>query len=187
MELRVLLGNFLFFQIGWFACLLITTPWLYPIIVALLCAHFYWIVPRHRSNKSQYQREVHTRKKELLILLKVLCIGVLIEIFYLQLGVLVRLDGSFFPPVWLLLLWGMFATTLSFSLSWLRKKLWIAAVCAAISAPLSYLAGTRLHNLMTLNVSVFFSLLVIAITWAILFPALLYWLVEDDCHCIARS
>ncbi|MRT94989.1 DUF2878 family protein [Ancylomarina sp. 16SWW S1-10-2] len=112
--------------------------------------------------------------------MKVFCIGFVVELLYLQLGVLVRSDGSVLPPVWLLLLWVMFATTLFFSLSWLRTKLYVAAVCAAISAPLSYLAGTRLHDLMALNTSVFFSLLVIAITWAILLPILLCWLVADD-------
>ncbi|MRT95052.1 DUF2878 family protein, partial [Ancylomarina sp. 16SWW S1-10-2] len=46
MELRVLLGNFLLFQLGWFACLLIKAPWLYVIIAVLLSFHFYWVVPR---------------------------------------------------------------------------------------------------------------------------------------------
>lgn len=156
--------NFLLFQIGWFACLLVGMPWLLGICSVLLMAHFIWVVP-----KQSVWLEVS-------LLFKVLVVGFCLELLYLYVDVLVRSDGVLIPPVWLLLIWVLFATTFSYSLRWLRKKLYLSAIFAAIAAPLSYYAGVNLNSLMSFNSDIFFSVALIAVSWAITFPFLLWWL-----------
>lgn len=47
-------------------------------------------------------------------------------------------------PLWLWLLWPMFATLLQHSLAWLWHRPWLAAAAGAVSGPFSYYAGARL-------------------------------------------
>jgi len=46
-------------------------------------------------------------------------------------------------PLWILMLWACFATTINRSLAWLRPRPWLAAVIGAVGAPLAYLAAAR--------------------------------------------
>jgi hypothetical protein len=47
-------------------------------------------------------------------------------------------------PLWLWLLWPLFATLLHHSLTWLWRRPWLAALAGAISGPASYFAGAGL-------------------------------------------
>ncbi|RAH36884.1 MULTISPECIES: DUF2878 domain-containing protein [unclassified Halomonas] len=47
-------------------------------------------------------------------------------------------------PLWLWLLWPLFATLLHHSLAWLWRHPWLAAAGGATSGPLSYYAGAEL-------------------------------------------
>ncbi|GGW21778.1 hypothetical protein GCM10007157_09600 [Vreelandella hamiltonii] len=47
-------------------------------------------------------------------------------------------------PVWLWMLWPLFATLVFHSLAWLWRYPLIAAACGAVSGPLSYLGGAAL-------------------------------------------
>lgn len=47
-------------------------------------------------------------------------------------------------PLWLWMLWPLFATLVYHSLSWLWRFPWLAALCGAVSAPLSYYGGALL-------------------------------------------
>lgn len=49
-------------------------------------------------------------------------------------------------PLWLWMLWPLFATLVFHSLVWLWRYPLVAAVCGAISGPLSYLGGAALAN-----------------------------------------
>lgn len=46
-------------------------------------------------------------------------------------------------PLWILMLWACFATTLNRSLAWLRSRPWLAVLVGAAGAPLAYLAAAR--------------------------------------------
>lgn len=46
-------------------------------------------------------------------------------------------------PLWILMLWACFATTLNRSLSWLRSRPWMAALVGAVGAPFAYLGAAR--------------------------------------------
>ncbi len=166
-SIRRLLVNFILFQIGWFACLLIDSAWLYFIMAVLLLVHFLWVVPKLKIFS------------ELSLLIKVLFVGLCLEIFYLQVGVLVQANASSFPPVWLLFIWVLFATTFAHSLLWLRNQLYVAAAFAAIAAPLSYYAGVQLNMSMSFHSNVLFSVGMIAVSWAIVFPLVLRWVLPN--------
>ncbi|WP_404472577.1 DUF2878 domain-containing protein [Vreelandella venusta] len=49
-------------------------------------------------------------------------------------------------PLWLWMLWPLFATLVFHSLAWLWRYRWVAALCGAISGPLSYLGGAAIAN-----------------------------------------
>jgi hypothetical protein len=160
-----LLANIALFQIGWFACLLLSYPWFVTVAVVILLLHFYFIV------------EHHERKKEMSLIAIVLMVGVLIESIYLFGEVLVRVDGASFPAFWLLFIWVLFATTFRYSLSWLRSRLRLAALFASVMSPMSYYAGASLSATVSLNDNLTYSLAAISISWALAFPMLMKFLV----------
>jgi hypothetical protein len=160
-----LLANIVLFQIGWFACLLLSAPWVVLVTAVILLLHFYCIV------------EYGQRRKEINVIAVVLAVGVFLESMYLFGQVLVRVDGASFPIFWLLFIWTLFATTFRYSLFWLRSKLRLAALFAAVAAPMSYYAGANLNASVSLNDNLVFSLTAIAISWAIAFPLLMKLLV----------
>jgi hypothetical protein len=47
-------------------------------------------------------------------------------------------------PFWLMLLWGLLATTLRHCLAWSARPWWRAALLGAVGGPLSYYAGSQL-------------------------------------------
>ncbi|SDN36795.1 DUF2878 domain-containing protein [Vreelandella arcis] len=49
-------------------------------------------------------------------------------------------------PVWLWMLWPLFATLVHHSLAWLWQRPWLAAVFGALGGPLSYFAGAMLTD-----------------------------------------
>lgn len=160
-----LLTNVVLFQLGWFACLLLSGVWVALIAITVLLLHFYFIVPQER------------RIKELNLIVIVLFVGVILELCYLFGEVLIRSGGESYPAFWLLIIWALFATTFRYSLSWLRPKLWLASIFAGVAAPMSYYAGANLNATVSLNDNAIFSLAVIAVSWAIVFPLLMKRLV----------
>jgi hypothetical protein len=153
------------FQAGWFACLLLSIPWALLVVIAVLAIHFFILVPRERI------------LSELSLIAIVLVVGVILESVYLWSQVLIRTDGSMIPPIWLLCIWVLFASTFRYSMSWLRAKLLLAAIVAGVAAPMSYFAGANLNASVSLNENIVFSLAIIGVTWAIAFPLMMKQLV----------
>lgn len=54
-------------------------------------------------------------------------------------------------PYWMLALWASFATTLGYSMSWVTRRIWIAALAGAIGGPLAYWAGAKLGAMSILS------------------------------------
>jgi hypothetical protein len=73
-------------------------------------------------------------------------------------------------PYWIVAMWGLFATTLNLSMSWLRGRQWLAALLGAVGGPLAYLAGARLGGLQMPDPVL--ALAVQALGWAVLLPVL---------------
>ena len=156
--------NFALFQCVWFACILGAAkghPWL-GVVVGLVAI----IVHLMMSSNAVFE-----------LLLCVSC-GVLGYIFDSTL-----LAGDFirFPtythlgplsPLWMVMLWVCFATTMNVSMSWMKGRYVIACVMGVIAGPLSYLAGVRLGAL-ELGANHNASIIAIAMAWGIAMPVLL--------------
>ena len=96
----------------------------------------------------------------------------MLEAVFLATGVLTQSNGDFFPPLWLAIVWLLFATIINYALGWLKSRLWLASLLAFISAPGSYYLGARLSESMSFTDNVPLGLLVIGLGWAIILPVL---------------
>ncbi len=76
-------------------------------------------------------------------------------------------------PLWLACLWILFSTTLLHGFTFLHNRLWLASILAAVLAPLTYLAGTKLTTV-SIAEPYHHALLFMACGWSLLFPAGLY-------------
>ena len=73
-------------------------------------------------------------------------------------------------PLWILMLWACFATTITRSLSVLRGRPWLAALAGGVGAPLAYVAAARGWG--AVQVSSWPGLAWIAACWALALPLL---------------
>jgi hypothetical protein len=158
LQTKKLVANAVLFQIGWFSCVLGG-----DIVALLACSiifllhHYFFIVD----------------KKEWLFIIAVAVIGFTIDSLLFIIGVFNFPNPSLVNiPFWFLCIWGLFAATFNHSLSWLRSKVWAAALLGAFFAPASYFAGSNLSDV-GLAEPVLVSLLVIASCWALLMPLLM--------------
>lgn len=101
-----------------------------------------------------------------------LFLGLLVDGTLQQVGFF-SFRGSGFPiPFWLLVIWLGFAMTIHHSLSWFKDKLLLAALFGGLGGPVAYWAGTRL-GAASFNWSLPSSLLVLAVVWSLIFPAIM--------------
>jgi hypothetical protein len=155
-----LLLNAGLFQIGWFACVLgAQRPWLLLLAITCLAIHLLWIA--NTSGEWRY-------------LLKVSACGWVLDSALLHLGVFQFPGATLVLPLWLAILWLLFASTLRHSLGWTKRPWWIGSLLGAIGGPLSYWGGARLADV-GLPLGVWPSMLILALIWAMLMPAL-HWL-----------
>lgn len=163
--MRSKLLNLVAFQLAWFACVLGAArgvPWVGPLVV---CVFIAW----HLSS-------VGAPRREATLLLGVALLGTVLDTMQARAGVFAfSAAGGYagFTPPWLIALWLAFAATLTGSLSWLAGRYWSAALCGALAGPLSYYAGHQLGALY-LPPDRAWSLIVLALVWGTLLPALLW-------------
>lgn len=157
-RVRLLLNAGLF-QLGWFACVLgAQRPWLLLIAMTCLAIHLLWIANAFNEWCS---------------LLRVAACGWVLDTTLLHLGLFNFPNATFVLPLWLAVLWLLFASTLQHSLSWTRRPWWIGSLLGAFAGPLSYWGGARLAGV-GLPFGVWPSILLLALVWAMLMPAL-HW------------
>lgn len=162
--------NFVFFQIGWFACVLGATkqmPWLG---VGFLVIFIVW----HISQAKQPTLEI------VLLLIAVLIGGVYDQIMRHFNLLTYQSHGwsTALPAAWILALWAEFAMTLNVSLAWLKKRYVIATLFGAIGGPLAYVAAEKL-GAVTIN-SLPASYIALALGWAIITPILVFLSLKLD-------
>ena len=155
--------NAALYQAGWVACTLGAAnghPWVGVLCAVVIVA---WHLARARGPVE-----------EGMLVLTATAAGLLFETALLQTG-WIRYSAEAAPgslaPLWIVALWGLFATTFNVSLRALRKRLLLATILGAVGAPLAYFAGARMGALEL--VSPIPALLSIALAWAIATPALL--------------
>jgi len=155
-------ANFIAFQIGWFAAVLGAghgMPWLGVLVVPL-------VLLLNLVLSADW-------KQELMIALAAAVMG-----FAVDTGLVT--EGIFDPvrflvpcplsPPWMVMLWVNQATTLNSCLAWLRGRYLVGAIFGAIGGPLAYLSGAKLGAASVPSAS---GLVILGITWAGAFPALL--------------
>ena len=112
-------------------------------------------------------------KQELLLVLSAAAIGALFDTLLVWLGWFTYSSGTLIAgtaPHWMVALWMLFATTLNLSLSWLKRRLFVAVLFGAIGGPLAYLGGEKLGALNFESPTA--GLIALAIGWASLTPLL---------------
>ena len=160
-RLRLVL-NVIVFQLGWFACVLGAAhdrPWSGSAVVALLVAI-------HLTTAARPAAEAR-------LVAVALVIGVVWETLLLACGWIEYPSGVIWAgvaPLWIVMLWALFAITLNSSLGWLKGRLLVAAVFGAVGGPLAYWGGMRLGALVF--VEPLFAVIALAVGWAVLTPLL---------------
>ncbi len=157
------LANFFAFQLGWFACVLGGAhgqPWLGAGIgLLIVLVHLRWVAG-HRN--------------EWILVAAAATAGVFWDSLLASLGVVNYTSGqlaAWAAPVWIVVMWMVFATTLNQSLSWLQGRYLLAAVLGAVAGPLAYKAGTALGAASFPDPLT--AMLLLAAGWAVFTPALL--------------
>jgi hypothetical protein len=162
-----LLVNFIGFQVGWFACVLgaANDKELLGMIIAL------GIVVYHVVSQADLINELK-------LVLVAVVVGLLWETWVLNLNILhypSHLEVSFWPPMWLIMMWALFATTINLSMGWLKGRWILAVLMGGIFGPLAFVAGEKLGAVLFINPIQ--SMITLAIGWGLLMPSLL-WLAE---------
>ena len=151
------LANGLLFNISWLAIVSTHSLVLAPVVVALhLLVHFTFMG----------RGMVEAR-----LVFGVTLVGFLLDQIFFAAGVFTLSGKVSFAPVWISCLWPVLATTLMHAFCRLQQRLALAALVGAIGGAASYVAGTRLSDVDF--TSLFWGPIIMASTWAIVFPLLL--------------
>ena len=105
-------------------------------------------------------------------------LGVGIDSLLSVLGVFQFGPSLFFIPLWLVLLWAAFTTTLFLSLEIVGRSKWVAAICGALAFPFNYAVGERL-GAVCFGTSNTLTLTALSAIWTMALPAM-FWLAENE-------
>ena len=98
-------------------------------------------------------------------------IGITIDSSLTFLGVFNFPDSNLIIPLWLIVLWINFSTTIPLSLSFIGKNKLVAFGLGATALPFNYAVGERL-GAVTFGEPYLFSILVLVLVWSVSFPIL---------------
>ena len=154
--------NFVLFQAAWFICVLGAsynqTYLALTLSIIILLIHFSLIKKRMLDVK--------------LIIIAGL-IGLLFDGALLNFDLIIYNDPGLpypFTPIWIVMLWMIFAMTLNHSLAWLSQKYYLSILFGAIGGPLAYIAGEKLGAITLLSTN---SIITLSVGWALITPILL--------------
>ena len=159
--------NFVFFQAGWFACVIgaANQQVFWPVVATLLyIAIHIWHSPRPIS--------------ELKLLAKAGLFGAAVDTLIANLGFLSfenSWPSAYLSPVWMWTLWALVASTINSSLAWLRDRRILGAVLGAIAGPMSYEAGVRMGAGAWGANGQIGGLILLGLAWGIAIPLFFHW------------
>lgn len=118
---------------------------------------------------------VADRRREVRLLALALFLGVIVDGLHIHTGILVFTGNlhPVLPPPWILVLWLQFATSLRYSLHWLRRNRPVGLLLGGIAGALAYWAGVRL-GAAGFGGDVTASLLQIGLSWVLVMAVFLY-------------
>ena len=160
--MKISLINYVAFQIGWLACVLGAAHGrpLLGLLVAVL------LIALHLGLASQ-------RWIEAKLLLYCAVIGTVFDSLLLATGWISYPNGEWLPglaPYWIIAMWFLFASTLNVSLSWMKGRMYLAALMGALGGPLSYIAGKNLNAIRLEQPTE--ALILVTLSWAVMMPVL---------------
>lgn len=150
--------NYLFYQAGWFGCVLGAAagrPWPAFLLAAALVGAHLWL----SADRAREFRRVGLA----------VAVGALVEIVQIAAGTYRFTSGTVIaalPPPWLLIMWAQMATTFDFSLRPIVSRPAAAMAFGAMGGPLAFMAGERL-GAVTLQRPLAPGLLLLSACWAI--------------------
>ena len=159
--------NFVFFQVGWFACVLgAAHQWVFWAASGTLT---YIALKIWRSSSPQ---------QEVSLLAKVLAYGIVTDTLIMHLGYVDFQDAwpsPYLSPLWMWVLWLLVGGTLNQSLSWLHGRPVLGALLGGICGPISYEAGIQLGAGAWGPGGQFAGFILVGLVWAIALPLFCYW------------
>ena len=154
--------NFVLFQAAWFVCVLGAsynhTYLALTLSLIILLLHF---------------AIIKNRMLELKLIIIAGLIGLLFDGALLNFDLIIYNDPGLpypFTPIWIVMLWMIFAMTLNHSLAWLSQKIYVSVLFGAMGGPLAYIAGEKLGAITLLST---YSIITLSIGWALITPLLL--------------
>ena len=81
-------------------------------------------------------------------------------------------------PYWMVALWGLLAIGLNVTMRWMKRRYLLAAVLGAIAGPASFVSGVKLGGAQFVHAMP--ALAVMACTWAVLMPGLVWLSMRFD-------
>lgn len=151
-----LIANALAYQAVWFSAIMWATP---GAAVGCVIILILFSISKRRGDDL--------RMTGFLIFL-----GSLVDGSLQQIGFFTFTTPGFPIPFWLLVIWAGLAMTINQSLAWLKDRLLLAAIFGGVGGPAAYWAGTRMGAAL-FNWSLTSSLLLLAVIWSLVFPAIM--------------
>ncbi len=148
------LYNAIVFNLAWLVCVLCGSLVALPAAALVIAIHLYLF----SDNRSEAG-----------LIVAVVLLGIVVDSLLLRAGLLVSPQGGLWPPIWLMCLWGLFATTLNHSLKWFQSHAVAAMVVGGLAGAMTYLMGTRLTDFSLKNPQML-TLMVMFIIWCLVFP-----------------
>ena len=161
--LETRLFNIVAFNLLWLSCVVGRSSFLL-ISVPLLSAYLWFLID--------------IKSVSLTSLLIPVAIGIATDTALALGGVFQFHDSLFVIPLWLIVLWVGFATTLSQSLSVFGKNKWIAACGGALAFPFNYGVGETL-GAVSFGGTYLATMAILALLWAALLP-LSFYLIDTS-------
>jgi hypothetical protein len=161
-----LVANFVGFQVGWFACVLGAANHM-PVMGSLIAAV---IVTYHLYRYSFALNECY-------LILAAVVVGFIWETIVISHDLLIYplSEAAIVAPVWLVMMWALFATTINVSMAWLKRRWILAVIMGAIFGPMAFIGGEKLGAVVFVDSKM--ALLVLSLGWAILMPLIL-WIAD---------
>ena len=159
--------NFVFFQLGWFAC-----------VLGAANGHVFWSVLASVIYVAFHVWRSPSPRNELVLSIKVLLFGVFVDSLLMYMGFINFKNAwpaPYLSPIWMWALWLLVASTLNDSLVWLRQKPVLGAVLGSIGGPLSYVAGIRLGAADWGSSPQIWGVCLISLIWTLAIPLFFYW------------
>lgn len=135
-----LLLNAVLFQAQWFICVTANNQIALLSFVFVLLLHWYFLKP-------------HTAEISLIIIFTIL--GIVVESAAATMGFVEFTHQKNIPigsaefavaPIWLIIMWANFSTTLCHCLQWLQNKLWLSSLLAMVFIPINYIVGSDISG-----------------------------------------